>query len=91
VVDTSPIKLGAKIAFHIGHKVAGKSVQIRHLGGIVGRHNEAKMVPIALASLCERRRVHVIVCGTEHVRETAVLRNAVALQVAEMRRQWRRL
>jgi hypothetical protein len=36
VIDRRPVEFCAKVAFHLGHQIAGKSAQIGHLESVVG-------------------------------------------------------
>ena len=76
--------------FGIRHQVAGEGLEVRHLAGVLGRDDEAEMMPVVLASLGEGAIVGVVARGIEHPRLLSVAGDALALQIGEMRRQRRR-
>src|SRR3546814_4180434 len=59
VIDSHPIERCAEIALGVGHQLSGEGPQVLHLAGILGRDDEAKMVPVILAARgrSEERRV----------------------------------
>ena len=70
VVDRDPVELGAEIAFDIRHQLAREGAQVRQLGGVLRRDDEAKMVPVVFAAfgkgaLRRRRRTMRRTCGHE--------------------------
>jgi nicotinamidase-related amidase len=45
-----PVETGSEIVRHVVHHLAGEGAQVRHLGGIFGRDDEAEMVPVVFAT-----------------------------------------
>jgi hypothetical protein len=63
VIDADPIELRAEILFHLAHQIAGEGLEVRHLHGVVGRDDEAEMMPIVLAALGEGAAIGVVRSG----------------------------
>jgi hypothetical protein len=87
VVHRDPIEPGAEIVLGIGHQLPGEAAQILQFGSVLGRHDEAKMVPVVAAAFGEGPLVGVVGAGIEHAGVGAVTGNAVALQVGDVGRQ----
>jgi DNA-binding LytR/AlgR family response regulator len=51
MVDRYPVEPRGEIQFHLAHEVAGKAAKVSHFGGILRRHDEAKLVAIFPAAL----------------------------------------
>ena len=51
VIDRYPLQSGAQVGFHARHQVPGVGAQVVELFGILGRDNEAELVPILASSL----------------------------------------
>ena len=90
VVDGDPIEPGAKIGFHLPGEVSREGSEIGHLGGVFGRDDEAEVVPVVLRTFGEGGVIGAVGLGVEHVRLLAVARDALALQIGDMRRHRRR-
>ena len=59
VIDGDPVQPRAEIGSHLPREIAREGLQIGHLAGVLGRDDEAEMVPVVLAPLGEgehRRR-----------------------------------
>jgi hypothetical protein len=89
VIDRGPIELRAEITFHLRYEIAGKRVQIGQLESIVGRDDEAEMMPIIGAPVGEVPGVTILPIGVEHARGLAVFGDALAAEVAQVRRKRR--
>ncbi|MDZ4374963.1 MAG: hypothetical protein U1C74_26585 [Phenylobacterium sp.] len=59
-------------------------MQIAHLAGVLGRDDEAEMMPIGFAPIGEGAPVHIFALGVEQPSGGAVTAGSVALQVAEV-------
>src|SRR5208283_4957964 len=57
---------------------------------VLGRHDEAEVVPVIFRSIGKSSIVGTVALGVEHARLSAVARNALALQIGDMRRHRRR-
>ena len=90
VVDGDPIESGPKIGFHLPREVSREGSEIGHLRGVFGRDDEAEVVPVILRSIGKSSIVGTVALGVEHARLLAVARNALALQIGDMRRHRRR-
>ena len=53
VIDRHPVQPRAQIGFHAAHQVPRVGPQVVQLGGILGRDDEAEMVPVVPAALLE--------------------------------------
>ncbi len=89
VIDADPIKLRAEVVLHLPDEVAGEGLEVGHLHGVVGRDDEAEMMPVILAPLSERLRVGVIGTRSEQPGLLPVPGDALAAQIAEVGRKWR--
>src|SRR5260370_23925260 len=90
VVDRDPIEPGAEIAFGIRHQLSGEGAQILQFSGVLGRYDEAKMVPVVPAALGEGLLIGSVGAGMKHAGVGAVMGTAVALQIDDMIGQRRR-
>jgi len=57
VIDRHPVDLCPEVARHLTREIARKGAKVGELRSVVGRDDEAEMVPVALASLGEAARV----------------------------------
>ena len=87
VIDRDPVKPRAKIGFHPPREIAGEPAQVLHLCGILGRDDEAEMMPVVLASCREVRTVQTVGLGIEEQALLPFLADAVAAQIGEMGRE----
>jgi hypothetical protein len=74
----------------VGHQFAGKGAKVRHLGRVLGRNCEAKMMPIILTSLRESLAVSVVRLNVEHSRVGAIPGDALTSEIRDVFRKWRR-
>lgn len=84
VIDGDPIEPSAEIDFHLPGEIARESFEIGHLAGVLGRDDEAEMMPVVLAAIREGRVVSAVTAGIEHHRLLTVTGDAVALQIGKM-------
>ena len=84
VIDSRPVEARAKVAFGVGHQVAGESLDIREFNGVIRRNNEPKMMPVLRAPLSESPMIDIVALGAEHPGRIAVLGHAVAAEIGEM-------
>ena len=89
VIDGDPIELGAEVLLHLADQLAGEALEVGHLGGVLGRDDEAEMMAVILAALGEGLRIGVVGLGSEQPRLLAVPGDALAPQIAEMGRERR--
>ena len=87
VLDGPPVQAGAEILFHAGHQLAGETLEVAHLLGILGRDDEPEMMPVVLAAGGELVAVEAVCVGAEQHAPLAVAGDAIALQVVEMSRE----
>jgi len=84
VIDRHPVEPGVEILFHLPDEVAGEGFEIGHLQRVVGRYNEAEMVPVALAALGEGARVRILGLRPEQVGLLSIAGYALATEIVEM-------
>jgi len=60
MIDCDPIEPCFEVGFHGAHQVTDEGFQILKLGRILGRDDEAELVPIAVTSLQELTAVYLI-------------------------------
>ena len=90
VIDCEPIEPGPEVALDVLHQLAREGAQAFQVCRILGRDDEAEMVPVLLAALCEGAFIRVVGAGVEHASVRPIARDALALEVADMLRQRRR-
>ena len=66
VIDGDPVEPRAEIGFHLPREIAREGPEVGHLGGVLGRDDEAEMVPVVLAPFGEGAIVGAIGLGIEH-------------------------
>ena len=79
-----PVQAGAKIGFHLPHEVAGEAVEVRHLRRVLGRDDEAEMMPVIPATGSKILCIHVLTIRPEQMRFLAVMGDAIPTQIGEM-------
>ncbi len=84
VIDGNPVDARSEISLGAGHQVAGERAQVGHFRRVLGRHDEAEMVPVVRAPLGECRDVGGIAPRIEQAGVRPVTGHAVALQIAEV-------
>ena len=89
VIDGDPVELRAEIFFHLADEIAGEGSKVRHVGGVVGRDDEAEMMPVIATALCEGAGVGILRSRPEQPRLLPVTGHAVAAQIVEMRSERR--
>ena len=70
-------------------EIAREALEVGHLHGVVGRDDEAEMMPVVLAPLREGLRIGIVGAGTEQPRLLSVPGDALAPQIVEMGRERR--
>ncbi len=89
VIDGHPIETRAEVLFHLPDEIAREGFEIRHLERVVGRDDEAEMVPVVAAALGEGPPVGGLRLRPEQTRLLPVPGHALAAEVIEMRAQRR--
>jgi hypothetical protein len=84
VIDGDPIELRAEIGFHAAHEVARIGLEVADVAGVLGRHDEAELVPVLPPALLEGDDIGLVRAGAVGARLAAVLGYAVALDVTQM-------
>ena len=84
VVNRDPVEGGREIQFHLAHEVTGEAAKVGHLGAILGRDDEAKLVAISPAALHESPAVGLVLESGIGLAPLAVSGDPVSFEVAEM-------
>jgi hypothetical protein len=84
MVDRDPVQPGGEIQLHLAHEVAGEAAEICHLGGILGRDDEAKLMAIFSAALHKGLAVGLVLETGIGFAPLAVPRDPVPFEIAEM-------
>ena len=87
VLDGPPVEAGAEILFHPRHQLADEALEVAHLRRVLGRDDEAKMVPVVLAAGRELVAIKALAFRAEQHALLAVAGDAIALQIAEVGRE----
>jgi hypothetical protein len=90
VIDGDPVESRAEIALGVGHQLASEGAKIGHLGRVLGGHREPEVMSVVLATLGECSGVGLVGPAIEHPRVHAVAGDALALEIGDVLRQWRR-
>ena len=94
MINAHPVQLGAEVLLHLVHQVAGEDLEVRHLGRILGRDDEAEVVAIVLATLGKLLGIQVVAAGSEETGLLPIPGHAFAAEIAEVcckRRRARRM
>lgn len=84
VIDRDPVELRPEIAFGLMHQLARGRAQVAQLGGILGRDDEAEMMPVVLAAVRETACIGGIAARVEHARGLARAADTVALEIGNV-------
>lgn len=69
---------------HVIHQFAGEGAQVLHLGGILGRDDKTKVVPIVLAARGKSLTICAVTIAVEQAALASFAVNAVALEIGQM-------
>src|SRR5690606_6648433 len=86
VIDRHPIEFRAKVGLDAAHQIAGVFGEVRKIGGIFGRNDEAELVAIILAAIKEGISISAIVGRRIKLAALTIVRGSVSLDVAQMGR-----
>jgi hypothetical protein len=84
VVDGYPIEARAQVGFHAAHQVPRVGAQVFQLRAILGREDEAEMVPIVGAAFLEGVEVGGIGLRPVGLARLAIEAHTVALDVTQV-------
>ena len=79
MIDRDPIEPRAQVRLHLAHEVARVFAQVRQLGRILWRYNDAEVMTIVLATVSEGAIVCVVAGRVEHPGRRAIAGHALAL------------
>merc|ERR1711965_198268 len=84
VVDGYPIEARAQVGFHAAHQVPRVGAQVFQLGAVLGREDEAEMVPVVGTAFLEGVEVGGIGLRSVGLTRLAIAAYAIALDVAQV-------
>src|SRR3546814_4029097 len=79
-----PIQPRAQVGFHAAHQMPGVGAQVVQFGAVLGRDDEAEMVPVVGAAFLESVEVGVVGPRPVGPARLAIAAGAVALDVAQV-------
>jgi hypothetical protein len=85
VIGRDPVEPGAEIRFHLPHQVTDERLEVGDFARVLRRHDETKLVAVAFPSLRERLGINTIVALIVELAGIPLARDAVALDIAQMR------
>ena len=85
VIDPDPIQPRSEVVLHLLDEVTGKGSKVLHLGCVLGTDDEPEMMPVITGALGEGTQIRVVRGGVEHPGRRAVLGDALASEIREMR------
>ena len=68
MIDRDPIEPRSQVRLHLAHKVAGIFAKVGQLARILGRDDDAEMMPIILTPIGKRTIIGAVRLGVEHAR-----------------------
>ena len=84
VIHRHPIQPRAQVGFHAAHQMPGVGAQVVQLGPVLGRDDEAEMVPVVGAAFLEGVQIGFVGLWPVAPARFAIATRAVALDVAQV-------
>jgi hypothetical protein len=84
MVDRDPVEASIKIQFHLAREVTGEVAKVSHLGGILRRDDEQKLMTILPAALHKGLAVGLVLERRIGLAALAVTRNTIPFKVTQM-------
>ncbi len=84
VIHRDPIEPGAEVRLHLFGQVAGEGFEVVHLRGILGRDNEAEVMPVPVTAFGKAQIIGAVGLRIEHDAALAFLRDTIAFEIFEM-------
>ena len=84
MVDRDPVEAGLEIQFHLAHEVPGEAAKVSHLGCVLWRHDEAKLMAIFPATLHKGLAAGFVLKSGIGLAPIAVTRNTIPFKVTQM-------
>ncbi len=85
MIDRDPVEPSTEVGFHLPHQIAGSLPQVGQLHTVFGRDDEAELVAVLATAVEKGAAVRHVALGRIDLALLAVPRDAVALQVAQVR------
>ncbi len=85
MIDRHPVEARVEVALHPGHQVAHEGFEVVELGPVLWRDDEAELVAVAVAAFQELLAIGLVACRVIELAGLAVARDAIALDVFEVR------
>ncbi len=84
MIDRDPVEASGEIQFHLAHEVPREAAKVAHLGCILRRDDEPKLMAIFPAALHKRLAVGLVLEGGIGLALIAVTRNTIPFKVTQM-------
>ncbi len=84
VIDRDPVELGPEVGFHLLHQIAGGLARIGQVHAVLGRDDEAELVPVIAAPVQESAAILHVALARINLALLAVLCHAVPFEVAQV-------
>jgi len=84
VIDGDPLEPRLQVGFHLRNQIAGGLAQVGQLDAVLGRDDEAELVPVLAPAIEKVPTVDGVLSRGIDLAALAVARDAVALEVAQM-------
>ena len=85
MIDGHPIELRPEILLHVAHEVADEGLEIGETRTVLGRDDETELVRVPFRPAEKSIDIGVIACRIVDMARHAVARDAIALDVAQVR------
>src|SRR5450631_1561816 len=85
VIDRDPVELGSEVAFHLLHQITGGLARVGQLSTVLGRDDEAELMPVIAAPVQESAAIFNIALGRIDLALRTILRYAISFEVTQMR------
>lgn len=85
MINGDPVEFGAEVMLRLRHQSADVGLEVWIFGTVLGRYDEPELVTVAAAALYERFAICTIAARSVDLSGRAVARNAIALDVAQVR------
>ena len=85
VIDRDPVEFRPEVGFHLGHQATGSLAQIRQFRAVLGRDDEAELMPIIPTTVQESVAILHVAIGRIDLALLAILRHAIPFEVTQVR------
>src|SRR5450631_4102003 len=85
VVDRDPVEFCPEVGFHLLHQITGGLARVGQLSTVLGRDDEAELMPVIPPPFQKRAAILYIALGRIDVALRAILGHAVPFEIAQVR------